>query len=153
MDNLHCLMDDWHCFMDNLVQIFAPEGSNQLGPSTHPTKAPIEPLYLIPTGLTVSFSKINIPWTYFSAVGSALSRFKFSSERTKSNVCKLSWSKIHHRHLELKLLYARLIQFRKALRDPFWREYNVYCSSSTDTDHATDNNLAGLKWGRILLRK
>ena len=52
------------------MQVLYPEGFEKSGPDVHPTKAPTEPLYLIPTGLIVSSSKTNIPSTYSSATGS-----------------------------------------------------------------------------------
>jgi len=81
--------------MESFVQVFDPEGFAQSVPDTHPTKAPTDPLYLIPTGLIVSPSKVKLPSTYSSAVGSALILAKEEAGRVNSKVCSLSWSKIY----------------------------------------------------------
>ena len=52
------------------MHIFLPDGWRGFFPDVQPTNAPTLPLYLMPTGLKVSPSKINIPSTYSSFTGS-----------------------------------------------------------------------------------
>lgn len=76
--------------MDSFVHVFEPDGSKRSAELRHPTQAPIEPLYRIPTGSTVVPSKVRAPSTYSSAAGSASSSAKASSDSVSSKVWRRS---------------------------------------------------------------
>ena len=79
--------------IDSFEHVFAPDGSNGLGPSVQPRNAPIDPLYRTPIRSIVSPSKVRLPSTYSSAAGSASSLARDSADRLISKVRTTLWSK------------------------------------------------------------
>jgi len=68
-------------FIESFGQVLKPLGFVQSELERHPTQAPIDPLYLIPTFFMTLFSKTRDPSTYFSSAGAEAILSRLSYDR------------------------------------------------------------------------